>query len=248
MSSQIDALSVSAENAQPEIVEAQTSICPQGEMQHVNPQTDKQPAECTKGETVEAETSKSPQSEGPCLDPLTDSHTLPTESTEPETEEAQTVVSPQKESIPEDFPPARPKSLSDSSSQKKPKEKQKSSPGLEQPQRRVTRRQLQLQKSSSPECHNKKLRLSTSTPEQPSSSPQPSRKTKTALQKDTAMDQPPSKKSRGKSLAAVAENQLEESRQGAVSETAQAGLLYIYQCGTQKTQRQHFNSFYNADI
>lgn len=241
VSPQIDAPSISAENTQPEIVEeAQTSICPSGETQHVNPQTDKQPAESTKGDTVEAETSNSPQPEGPCLDPPTDSHPLPTESTETEIEESQTEVSPEKESMPEDSPPAQPKSLPHPSSQKKPKEKQKSSPVPEQRQHRSTRRQLQLEESSSPERYGKKLRSSTSSAEQPSPSLQPSKKTKSAiksaLQKDTTVDQLPSKKARGKSVAAVGEGQQEESRQATVSETTQAGLLYIYQCGTQNTE------------
>ncbi|XP_044032028.1 telomeric repeat-binding factor 2-interacting protein 1 isoform X2 [Siniperca chuatsi] len=217
---QTDDRSIPAESTQPEIVEAQISVSPRGEVQPVSPQTDKQPAVSTQVETAEAETPNSPQPEGPCLDPQTDAHPIPAESTEPETDEPQTIFSPQKESTPEDSPPAQPKSLLDTSSQKKPKEKQKASPKLEQPQRRVTRRQLQLEESSSPKTYGKKLRSS----EQPSSSPQPSKKTKSAvkstLQKDTTVDQPPSKRARGKS--AVAESQQEESGQATTSETAQA--------------------------
>ncbi|XP_070759317.1 telomeric repeat-binding factor 2-interacting protein 1 [Enoplosus armatus] len=209
---QIDERCVPAESTQ-------TSVSPQREVRDVSPQTDKQPAESTQVETVEAETPISPQPEGP----QTDAHPIPAESTEPKPVEPQTVVSLQKESVPEDSLPAEPESLPNASSQKKPNEKQKASPKLEQPQRRVTRRQLQLEESSSPKPYGKKLRSSSSA-EQPSSSPQPSKKTKSAvksaLQKDMIVDQPPSKRARGKS--ATAESQQEESRRASVSQTAQA--------------------------
>ncbi|XP_045932272.1 telomeric repeat-binding factor 2-interacting protein 1 [Micropterus dolomieu] len=212
---QIEDLSIPAESTQQEIVEAQTSASPGGEVQHVSPQIDKQPTESTQAGTVEAETPNSPQiTEDPCVDPLTDAHPIPAESTEPETDEPQTIVSPQKESAPEDSPAAQPRSLPDTSSQKKPKEKQKASPEREQPQRRFTRRQLQLEELLSPKPYGKKLRSASSSAEQPSSSPQPSKKTKSAvksaLQKDTTADQPPSKRARGKSTAAVEESQQEE--------------------------------------
>ncbi|XP_051272058.1 telomeric repeat-binding factor 2-interacting protein 1 isoform X2 [Dicentrarchus labrax] len=217
---QIDDQFIPAESTQPETVEAQTSVSTEGEVQHVNPQTDKQPAGSTQ---VETEVSNSPQPEGPCLDTQTDAPPLPAESTEPGTDETQTKVSPQKDSVPVDSPPAQPKSLPSTSSQKKPKEKQKSSPRLEQPLRRLTRRQLQLDES--PEPYGKKLRSSSSSAEQPSSSPQPLRKTKaavkSALQKDTTVDQPPSKRAREKTVSET-ESQQEEIGQATVPETAQA--------------------------
>ncbi|XP_075966857.1 telomeric repeat-binding factor 2-interacting protein 1 isoform X2 [Anarhichas minor] len=216
---QIGVQSIPPESTETEIVDAQTPIPPQEEVQHVDPQTDKQPAESTQVETVEAETSYSPQPEGPCLDPQTDAQPVSAESAEPETEEPQTIIL----SVPEDSPPpAEPESLPDTSSQKKAKEKQKDSPKLEQPQRRVTRRQLVVEMSSLPEPYGKKLRSSTTSP--PSSSPQPAKKTtsdaKSALQRDTTVDQPPAKRTRGES---VAESQQQETEQAAVPETAQAG-------------------------
>nr|XP_046239276.1 telomeric repeat-binding factor 2-interacting protein 1 isoform X2 [Scatophagus argus]XP_046239277.1 telomeric repeat-binding factor 2-interacting protein 1 isoform X2 [Scatophagus argus] len=216
---QIEAQSIAVENRQPEVVEAQTSTCSQGEVQHVTPQTDKEPDESTKVVTVEAETYNSPQPEVRCLDSPADAHPIPAESTEPETDGPQTVVPPQKESVPEDSPCSLTKSLPDTSSQKEPKEK--SSPRPHQQQRRSTRRQLQLEESS-PESYGKKLRSASSFPEQLSSSPQSLKKTKSAIkspsQQDTTVDQPPSKKARGKSVAAVADSQQEESGQAAVSE------------------------------
>ncbi|XP_041813975.1 telomeric repeat-binding factor 2-interacting protein 1 isoform X2 [Chelmon rostratus] len=207
---------IPAEHTQPE---AQTSICSRREVQHVSPQTSKQPADDTQVETVEAETSDSPQPERVCLDPLTDASPIPAESTEPETDEPQTIISPRKESMPE----AQPESLRDFSSQKKPREKLKSSPRLVQPQRRSTRRQLQLEDSTSPEPYGKTRRSSSSSAEHLSTSPHPSKKTKpalkAALQNDTTVDEPPSKKAKGKSAA---ESEQEESRQAAVSETTQA--------------------------
>ncbi|KAM6946751.1 telomeric repeat-binding factor 2-interacting protein 1 [Lycodopsis pacificus] len=199
-----------------EIVEAQTPIPPQEEVQHVDPQTDKQPAESTQVEIVEAETSYSPQPEGPCLDPQTDAQPVSDESAEPEMEEPQTIIS----SVPEDSPPAEP----DTSSQTKVK--QKDSPKLEQPQRRVTRRRLVVEMSSLPEPYGKKLRSSTPSPGRPlsSSSPQPAKNTKpaakSALQGDTTVDQPSAKRARGKSVAG---SQQQETEQAAVPETAQAG-------------------------
>ncbi|XP_039972526.1 telomeric repeat-binding factor 2-interacting protein 1 [Xiphias gladius] len=179
------------------------------------------PAESPQPEKVEAETSNSPQPGGPCLDPQTDGHLIPAEITEPETAVPQTTVSPQKESVPEDSP----HSLPDTFNPKKPKEKQGASPKLEQPQRRTTRRQLELQASSSPEPYGKKLRSSSSSAETLSPSPQPAKKTtpaiKPALQKHTTMDLPPSKRARVKNVETVAESQQEESEEAAVSETPQ---------------------------
>lgn len=226
MSLQIDDASTSAENAQPELVEAQASICPSEETLHVEAQMDKQPDESTNGDHAEAETCNSPQPEGACLDPLTDSQPLPAESTE--TDEPQTIVSPQKESMPEDSPAAQTTSLLDASSHKKSKEKKKYSPMPERTEPRLTRRRLQLEES--PGSDGKRIRPASSL-EQPSSSPQLREKTssviKSVLQTDATDDQPPSKKARRKSAAAG-----EESTQAAVSEAGQAGWSDIYQCGT----------------
>ncbi|XP_034725392.1 telomeric repeat-binding factor 2-interacting protein 1 [Etheostoma cragini] len=220
---QIDDQSIPSESTQPEIGEAQTSISPKEKVQHVSPQTDEQPGESTQVETVEAETSNSPQPERPCLDPQTDSHPILAESAEPETDE---LISAQKESVPEDSPPTQPEPLPETSSQKKPKAQQKASPKPEKTQRRLTRRQLVLEDPPSPEPYGKKLRSSSTSPGKLSSSPQPSKKTKSAvesaLQKDTTVEQPPCKRARGKSVTAVAESQEDRSGQNAVSETAQA--------------------------
>ncbi|XP_035517146.1 telomeric repeat-binding factor 2-interacting protein 1 [Morone saxatilis] len=233
---QIDDQFIPAESTQPETVEGQTSVSPEGEVQHMNPQTDKQPAGSAQ---VETEVFNSPQPEGPCFDPQADAPPIPAESTEPETDETQTKVSPQKDSVPVDSPPAQPKSLPSTSSQKKPKEKQESSPRLEQPPRRLTRRQLQLDES--PEPYGKKLRSASSSAEQSSSSPQPLRKTKeavkSALQKDTTVDQPPTKRARGKSVSET-ESQQEESGQATVSETTQAESDSVPQKAEKKKEKR----------
>ncbi|XP_042351637.1 telomeric repeat-binding factor 2-interacting protein 1 [Plectropomus leopardus] len=215
---QIDVQLIPSETTQPEIVEAQTSISPEEEVQHVNPQAQEQPAENAQVENVEAETSNSPQPEGPSLDPHTDAQPISAESAE--TDEPQTIISPHKESVPEDSPPAQPESLPNTSSQKKSKEKQKASPKPEQSPQRLTRRQLVVE-----EPYGKKLRSSTTSPGQPSSPPQPLRKTKSAvksaLQKHITVEEPPAKRARGRTPA-TAESQQEESGHAAVSETAQA--------------------------
>ncbi|XP_034389606.1 telomeric repeat-binding factor 2-interacting protein 1 [Cyclopterus lumpus] len=210
---QIGAQSTPSESRETEVVEAQTSIPPQEEVQHVDPQTDKQPAESTEVETVEAETCNS---EGSCLDAQTDAQPVSAECAEPEMEEPQTIISPPKKSVPGDSPSAEPESLPDTSSQKESEEKQKASPKPEQLQRRFTRRRLVVDVSSLPEPYGKQVRSSTTSPGRLSLSPQPSKKTKAAnksnLQTDTTEDQPPSKRARGKSVA---------ESQAAVPETAQ---------------------------
>ncbi|KAM8914748.1 telomeric repeat-binding factor 2-interacting protein 1 isoform 1-T2 [Spinachia spinachia] len=183
-------------------VEAETSISSQEEVQHVDPQTDKQPSETKLGETVK--TSNSPQPERPCLDPQTDALLVTAESAEPEAEEPQTAISPRKKSAPQDSP-------------KKSTEKQKVSPKPEQLQRKVTRRQLASEMSSTPEPYAKKLRSLTTSPGRPQSSPQPSKKTKPASNKsapqvDTVEDQPPPpKRPRGERVAGAPETAPAES-------------------------------------
>ncbi|XP_040060215.2 telomeric repeat-binding factor 2-interacting protein 1 isoform X3 [Gasterosteus aculeatus] len=184
------------------------------EVKHVDPQADEQPSESKCGEAAEAETSNSPHPEGPCLDPQTDT----AESAEPEAEEPQThVMSPQK-SAPCGSPPAEPEYLHATSSPKKSKEKQKVSPKLDQLERRATRRQLAPEMPRLPEPYSRKLRSSTTSPGRPPASPQPSKKTKSALQVDTVGEQPPPKRPRGDSGAAGEE----ETGEAAVPET-QAG-------------------------
>lgn len=193
---------------------------------HVNQQTVEQPAESIQPETVEAETSDSPQTEGLCPDHQTDTQVITAQTTEPESDGPQTTASPQKQSLPEEPQLAQPEATPQTSSSTNPKQKQKTSPKLEQPQRRMTRRQLELDASLSPEPYAKKLRSSLTSPEKPTSSPQHMKKTKSAvksaLQKDTTPNQPPSKKARGESVEAVAESQLEQNGDATVSETAPA--------------------------
>lgn len=186
------------------------------------------PAESSQPENVEAQASNSPEPGGPCLDPQTDAHPAPAEGTEPETAEPQTTTSPQKDSVPEDSLD----SLPDSFTPKKPKEKQRASPRPEQPQRRSTRRQLELEASPSPEPYGKRLRSSATSAEKVTSSPQSAKKTnktaaKPAFQKHTTADQPPAKRARGKNEAAAAESQQQESEEATVSETPQPGLSFL---------------------
>ncbi|XP_019116309.2 telomeric repeat-binding factor 2-interacting protein 1 [Larimichthys crocea] len=240
---QIDDPSIPAERTQSKLVEAQTSTCLQGEEEHVNSQTQKQPAESIQGETIEAETSNSPQPEGPCLDTETDAHSVSAESTKPETDEPQTTVSPQKESVPTDSSPAQPVSMPSTSSQKKSNEEPRASPRLQQQQRRSTRRQLQLEESLA-EPYGKKLRSLANSGKQSSSSsssssPQPLRKTKSAgksaLQRDTTDNEPPSKRAKGTSVAAVEEGQQEESEQATISETTRETVRETPQKATRET-------------
>uniref|UniRef100_A0A3Q3QEP6 Telomeric repeat-binding factor 2-interacting protein 1 n=1 Tax=Monopterus albus TaxID=43700 RepID=A0A3Q3QEP6_MONAL len=186
-----------AVDSTPANVEDQTCSSLQEEVQHVKPQTDVPAAESTQAEIAATETSGSPQPKGLCLDSQTDVHPIPAESTEPKRAKAQSVISPQKGTVLD-------------------------SPMVEQPQRRITRRQLVLEPSSSPETYGKKLRSSSTSAEKPSSSPQPLKKTKSAvkspLQKDSAVDQSPSKRAKGKTVAAVEESQREESEEATVSE------------------------------
>lgn len=200
-----------------ESIEARTLSSPHGEVQCANPQTDAKAAESTQVETVADEVANSLKPEGPCLNPETDVHPTSAESTEP-----QSVISPQNESVLEDSL----QSLPDTPSLIK--RKVKASPKLEQPQRRITRRQLELEASSSPEPYGKKLRSSSTPAEKPSSSPLTKTKTKSSVksahEKDTTTDQPPSKKARGESVTAVAESQQGESEEAAVPETPRTGL------------------------
>ncbi|MED6272080.1 hypothetical protein CHARACLAT_026658 [Characodon lateralis] len=97
----------------------------------------------------------------------------------------------------------------------------------EQPQHRLTRRQLELRAlSSTPEPYGKKLRSSSNTAEQPTASPLPSKKTKytgkSANQRTQITEEPPQKKAKAKKAAAEAESQVEQNSHDAKTKTAQA--------------------------
>lgn len=167
---QIEAPSTSAEDMQVEI-----SV--QEQMEVVDPQVE-QPVDNPE-ETVEAESSDCQQH-----------GQAPSETAEPEA-----AVSPQKEPMPGESSPVQP----DPSTQTKVN--LKSSPGLEPPQRRSTRRHPPHDKSPSPQQYGRKLRSSINAKEQ--LSPQlRSKKTKLPAgvdwQKEDRVEQPPSKKARGK--------------------------------------------------
>ncbi|XP_020484593.2 telomeric repeat-binding factor 2-interacting protein 1 [Labrus bergylta] len=241
---QIDSQSLLADTNQPDIVEAQMSVDPQEQL--VSPH--EQLTASSQLEALGAETSNVSQCEGPPLDSQADFHLFLTETMEPESEEAQTITLTEKESVPEDSPAAHSLLLHDASSQKKSKERQKASPEPEQPQRRLTRRQLQLEESFGPEPYGKKLRSSSSSA---SSSPQPLRKTKRAVkaapQKDTTAKQPPSKRARGKnaaavqeSVAAVQEDLLEESGPANVQETAQPDVFLETICEAAQAETESY--------
>lgn len=132
-------------------------------------------------DTLEAETSDCQQHEP-----------APSETAEPER-----AVSPQKEPVPEESSPAQP-----DSSTKKPdsstRKKLRSSPGSVTPLRRSARRPLQHDKTPSPKQYSGNLRSSINGEER-------SKRTKSAaridLQKEDRVEQPPSKKARGKRIS-----------------------------------------------
>ncbi|XP_068599035.1 telomeric repeat-binding factor 2-interacting protein 1 [Brachionichthys hirsutus] len=228
----IEDQSIAAESMQAELAESQSTVCPQGEVEPVDPPADKGLAERTQVSTVEAETGDAPQPEGPCLNPLTDLHPILVEHGELETDKQQTVVSPQKESGSEDSPPDQPMLTPNRLSYKKPKEKRKTSP---MPERRQTRRQLQLELETTPppEPYGKRLRLSTRFPKQRFQTPKSSSKTKSAnktvLRKDKAVDRPPSQKARGASVEAGAEGPQEERGSPPPSDNTQTESVLVPQ-------------------
>ncbi|KAM7422854.1 hypothetical protein PAMA_010744 [Pampus argenteus] len=228
----IDTEFIPAGRTQPENLEAQTSSSLQQEMQHVNPQTDEQPAESTQVETVEAETSNSPQPEEPPVEPQIEA--ILAESTEPKTDASQTTISPPKKIVPEDCQPTQPELLPSTSSPTK-----EASPKLVRPQRQSVRRQLELEEKSS-QPYSKKLRSAPTSVEQLSSSPQPSKKTRSAVksasQKDTTVDQPPPKRAREKSGATVSQEQ--ESVKATVSVQADEESDSVPQTGEKKKEKR----------
>ncbi|XP_030585579.1 LOW QUALITY PROTEIN: telomeric repeat-binding factor 2-interacting protein 1-like [Archocentrus centrarchus] len=196
----------------PENVDAQTSISLQEQEQHVSQKTDEQPSDGQQSDTVEAEAAQSSQTVAPCANLQAETQLLTAETTEAERGGPQVTVSPQKQSLSGESPPK-------TSSSKKLREKQKVSPMLEQKPRRMTRRQLEL------EPYGKKLRSSSTQTVRSTSSPEPLKKTKSAVKsalKGTILDQPPPKKARGETVAAEAESDEEQNTPATVSETAQA--------------------------
>lgn len=135
--------------------------------------------------------------------------------------------------LPKSPPPAQQKSSSKTSSTKRPKKKQEPSPLKEQPRRRLTRRQLDLEASfSSPESYVKKLRSSSSTAEQSTPSPPPLRKRKYAGKSSNQRAQPREetlqKKAKGRKAAAVVESDEEQDSHDAEDKSAQAGLASLH--------------------
>lgn len=179
----------------------QVEIGAQEEMEGVDPQVE-QPVDNPE-ETVEAESSDCQQH-----------GQAPSETAEPET-----AVSPQKEPMPEESSPVQP----DPSPQTKVN--LKSSPELEPPQRRSTRRHPQHDESPPPQQYGRKLRSSINAKEQLSPLLR-SKKTKLPAgvdrQKEDGVEQPPSKKARGKRTP---ESPNKAVRPASEPET---GLFYIH--------------------
>lgn len=169
-------------------------VCPQEEVEAVDPQADQQPVNNPE-ETAEAASFHSPQCEPP-----------PPEIAEPET-----AVSTPKEPRTEDSSSVQP----DPSLQKL-----KPSPASTPPQRRSTRRHPQLSESPSPQQHSRNLRSSANSAARRSPSPLQSKKTKSAAQVDLQevdrVEEPPPKKARGKRNS---ESQNAEVRLDSASET-----------------------------
>ncbi|KAM6927823.1 telomeric repeat-binding factor 2-interacting protein 1 [Xenentodon cancila] len=175
-----------------ENVDCQTSIPLEEEAQDISRQTDGRQAGRTRLKT---------ESEMPHADLQTDIQ--PSSAETSEAERPDITFSPQKRGFPENSSPDQPESSpKTATSSKKPKENQKASPVPAEPQRRITRRQLDLEAATP---YGKKLRSYSASAHQPTSTPQSSKKTKSAVKsalvKDTTPDQPPSKRPRGILLA-----------------------------------------------
>lgn len=157
-------------------------VCPQEEVEAVDPQTDQQLVNSPE-EKDEAHSFNSPQHEPP-----------PSEIAEPET-----AVSTQKEARSEESFSAQP------GTPLQTEEKLKSFPASAPPQQRSTRRHAQLEESPSPQQSSRKLRSSANSEEQPSPSLLRSKKRKSAtqvnLQEVYRVEEPPSKKARRKRLS-----------------------------------------------
>ncbi|XP_054882938.1 telomeric repeat-binding factor 2-interacting protein 1 [Poeciliopsis prolifica] len=146
-----------------------------------------------------------------------------TETTEPEKDEPLTPASPRKHHLSKNSPADQ---LKLTSSPNRAKEKLEASLVQEEPQRRLTRRQLELEAaSSSPEPYGKKLRSASSMAERSTASPPHSKKTKAAVkltnQRTQVAEEPPHKKARGKKAAAEVESRVEQNRNNAETKTVQ---------------------------
>lgn len=155
------------------------------------------------------------------------------ETLEPERDGPLTAVLPQKDNLPKRLPPSELKPSTKITSPKRPKQKSEASLEQGQPQRRLTRRQLELEAlSSSPEPYGKKLRSASSTAEHSTSSPLPFRKAKSAVksanQRTQITEEPCQKKARGKKASAESEIEVEQSRHDAETKTTQPGLARMY--------------------
>ncbi|XP_047203760.1 telomeric repeat-binding factor 2-interacting protein 1 isoform X2 [Girardinichthys multiradiatus] len=138
-----------------------------------------------------------------------------------------TAVLSQIHNLPKSPSPAQIEFSTKTGSPKRSKEKPEASLMHEQPQHRLTRRQLELRALSSiPEPYGKKLRSSSNTAEQPTASPLPSKKTKytrkSPNQRTQITEEPPQKKAKAKKAAAEAESQVEQDSHDAKTKTAQA--------------------------
>uniref|UniRef100_A0A8C6PIL1 Telomeric repeat-binding factor 2-interacting protein 1 n=1 Tax=Nothobranchius furzeri TaxID=105023 RepID=A0A8C6PIL1_NOTFU len=151
------------------------------------------------------------------------------EGSESERDEPQTKTL-QNLHLHKDSPAAQPKATPKSTS-KSPRDKMEASLRLEQPQRRVSRRRLGLEalssssssSSSSPEPYAKKLRSSTRSTEQATSSPQLSKKiklTRKSAPRNISKDQAQNGTRWGR---AGAENRLEQSGSDSEAEPDQRG-------------------------
>ncbi|XP_029006891.1 telomeric repeat-binding factor 2-interacting protein 1 [Betta splendens] len=191
-------------------VEAQTLNSSDVEVQHVNPKNDVPTAEDTEVVTTDLVTPATPQPEGSCLFAETDVHPI-----SPDSIDASAVALHNEDS-------AQP--LPHTPSIKR-KVKQMVSSTMQELQRRVTRRQCELEALSSSEPYGKKLRSSSNSAEKSSSTLQTPKKTKTpvksAHKEDPTVGEPLSKRARGESVTAAVESHQEESEEAAISETPQ---------------------------
>ncbi|KAM4740902.1 telomeric repeat-binding factor 2-interacting protein 1 isoform 2-T2 [Anableps anableps] len=201
--------------------------------------TEEQPNISIQSESVEGEASHCCQTEEQA------DNQASTESPEPERDGPQSDASPQKHDLSTSSSPAELKLSTKTASPKRLKEKPEASTVQEQPQRRLTRRQLELEVlSSSPEPYGKKLRSASNTAEQSTGSPLPSKKSKSAMksanQRTQITEEPPQKKARGKKEAAEGESQVEQNSLDAESKTAQpdAASSTLQKSAKKKEKRQ----------
>ncbi|XP_014899938.1 telomeric repeat-binding factor 2-interacting protein 1 [Poecilia latipinna] len=179
--------------------------------------SEEQPNINIQSESVEGETSRCCQTEEQAENQAS------TETTEPENDEPLTPASPRKQNLSKNSPADELKLSTITSSPNRAKQKLEASPVQEEPQRRLTRRQLELEAaSSSPEPYGKKLRSASSAAEQSTASPPNWKKTKTAMKlTNQVAEEPPNKKARGKKAAAEVESRVEHSSSDAETKTVQ---------------------------